>query len=77
MSEKRMVVYLTVSEMQRQKGSFYPPLDGIRVKLSGQKRLEEVGPLQTHFLDPPLNGMPNAGRSVKIGDFPRISHYIS
>jgi len=34
MSEKCMAVYLTVSEIQRQKwtgGSFYPPLAGIRV----------------------------------------------
>jgi len=35
MSQKCMAVYLTVSEIQRQKwsgGSFYPPLAGIRVK---------------------------------------------
>ena len=35
MSQKSMAVYLTVSEIERQKwtgGSFYPPLAGIRVK---------------------------------------------
>jgi len=82
MSEKRMALHLTVSEIQRQKwtgGSFYPPLAGIRVKTNALLRWEslENAILMKGHTPPTKNSLSRGDLNVHITPFLRPTPFTT